>query len=90
MLELAEGQTTHQSVAPFCQYVCDASEFYSKMADKWGKYLACLTQFLSEMSATEKNMVKTYRDLALPERRQKENHFGVLSTPVYEFLRTLE
>ena len=58
VLALAEGAVTHQSMAPFCQYVTDTYEFYVRVTDKWGKYLAALQMFFTDMNISEKNMIK--------------------------------
>lgn len=63
-------------MSPFCQYACDASDFYTKMADKWSKYLSSMMQFLQEMSTAERTMVKAYRDLGIADRKKSDAHFG--------------
>jgi hypothetical protein len=42
------------------------------------------------MTTTEKNMVKAYRDLSIPDKRRSDNHFGSFQGATFEFLRTLE
>lgn len=85
---MSEGQTTHQSVSPYCQFIYDSSEFYSKVSEKWNKYFSSMVQFLTDLSLTEKSIVKQYRDMNLPEKRKPENIYGPFQGSVYEFLRT--
>jgi hypothetical protein len=58
LLDLPEGATTHQTMLPYCQYVSDTTDFYTKLSDKWAKYLAALTQFFTDLVTVEKHMSK--------------------------------
>lgn len=77
-------------MTPYCQYVSDTCEFYLKITDKWSRILNALFLFFSEMSANEKNMIRSFKEVGITERRRKEVQYGAFQSASYEYLRTLE
>jgi hypothetical protein len=71
--DLGEGLTNHQSVSPFCSYINDTSEYFSRISDKSNKYLTTMIPFLNEIFVIEKNIIKFHKEFNLAERRKKEN-----------------
>lgn len=90
ILELADGAVTHQSMAPFCQYVSDAAEFYGKVSEKWGKYLSSLLAFFQELNSIERSMSKQLREANTADKKRKEQVYGGFQSTVFELVRNLE
>lgn len=49
-----------------------------------------MLQFLNELFVTDRNIIKSYKDFNIAERRRKENQFGPYQGPAFEFFRSLE
>lgn len=77
-------------MAPFCQYVSDTADYYTKVTDKWTKYLGAVLQFFQELNNIEKSINKQFRDANAGDKKRKELTYGGFQSAVFELLRNLE
>lgn len=88
--DLPEPASNHSGISGYCQYISDTYEFYTKVIEQAGKFLAVLLGFLGEINSSEKQLAKQYKDFAITDRKRKENVYGPFQGQVLEFLRVVE
>lgn len=52
--DLPEPASNHSGISGYCQYISDTYEFYSKVIERAGKFLAVLQGFLGEINSSER------------------------------------
>ena len=45
LMDMSDGAINHQSMSPYCQYVTDTHEYYTKLTDRWSKYILSILTF---------------------------------------------
>lgn len=88
--DLPEPASNHSGISGYCQYISDTYEFYSKVIERAGKFLAVLQGFLGEINSSERQLAKQYKDFGIADRKRKENVYGPFQGQVLEFLRVVE
>lgn len=73
LLDMADAQTNHQAINPYCAYISDTFEYFNRMSEKSNKFLTSMIPFLNEIHGVEKNIIKLHKEFNLSERRKKEN-----------------